>query len=338
MDWIKRNLFFVIGAAVALVLMVGAGFYTWTGIKHNSEAQEELDKKYAELKRLTDLKPNPGGGKVDNVKIAQEQQKQAKKVYTDAATRFQRIPAIPPETNVTAEAFAASLATTIHHLQLDATNAGVVLAPRYSFSFEQQSKAVRFTGSIDPLAVQLGEVSEIVRILIAAKINSLDSIQRERVTPDDSAGVATDYIDQHSETNELGILSPYQVTLRCFTPELAQLLCGFGNNANGIVLKSVNVEPATAVAGYEPAIQAVTPVYTPQPQPQLPITRPGGGESRQFMERYGIGRRGAPAPQPAYVPPVTTVAPVATGPRTVLDEKQLKVTLLVQVVKLSTKN
>lgn len=339
MDWIKRNLFFVIGAAVALILMVGAGFYTWSGWSNNSKALEEINGKYEELKTLINRNPNPGSGQVDNIKTAGDQQKQAVEVIAKVATRYAPIPAIPPETNVTAEAFAYGLATTIYRLQNEATNAGVILPARYNFSFEQQSRALFFAhGSVGPLAVQLGEINAITEVLIAAKINSLESIQRERVSPDDMAGPATDYIDLHSETNELAILSPYQITFRSFTPELALALCGFAGSSHGIIVKSVNVEPSATTYGVD-TLMAAAPIYMPvQPNPAFPSFPPGGRrgeEGAAFRERYGIGRTPTPvAPQPVYAQPGV---PTATAPRTVLNEKQLKVTMLVHVVKLLPK-
>lgn len=343
MDWIKRNLFFVIGATVALILMVGAGFYTWSGWSNNSKALEEINGKYEELKALINRSPNPGSGAVDNIKTARDQQKQAVGVIGQVATRFASIPAIPAlregETNVIAEAFAYGLATTIYRLQNEATNAGVVLPPRYNFSFEQQSRALNFApGSVGPLAVQLGEVNAIAEVLIAAKINSLESIQRERVSNDDMAGPATDYIDLHSETNELAILSPYQITFRSFTPELALVLCGFAGSSRGIIVKSVNVETSATSYGVD-APMAAAPVYYAQPNPAIPPPAGRRGEeSAAFRERYGIGPAGR-TPPPAAAPPVYAQpgVPTTTAPRTVLDEKQLKITMLVQVVKLLPK-
>jgi hypothetical protein len=346
MDWIKRNLYFVIGASVALVLMVSAGFYTWSGWSNNGQALEELNGKYEELKGLINRTPNPGGGAVDNIKTARAQQQQAVEVITKVATRFAPIPPIPAlkegETNVTAEAFAYGLATAIYRLQNGATNAGVILPPRYNFSFEQQSRALNFApGSVGPLAVQLGEINAIAEVLIAAKINSLESIQRERVSSDDMAGPATDYVNLHSETNDLAILSPYQITFRSFTPELTQVLCGFASSSNGIIVKSINVEPSAMTYSVDTPMVA-SPIYVPpvQPNPAYPIARGRAGEeSAAFRERYGIGpgaRTPPPvAPQPFYAP--TGVTPAPTAPRTVLDEKQLKITMLVQVVKLQPK-
>lgn len=349
MDWIKRNLLFVIGAVVALLLMVAAGYYTWTGWSQNAAALEEINGKYETLKQLINANPNPGSGKVDNVRTAKEQQKEIGEAIGKISTRFTPIAPIPAESPVTPEAFASGLATTIYHLQQDATNSGVIVPQRYSFSFEQQSKAVRFEpGSLGSLAQQLGEVNAIMEVLIAAKINSLESIQRERVSPDDMAGPATDYLDQQSQTNELAIISPYQVTFRSFTPELALVLSGFAGSSRGIILKSLNVEPSVDVFDPNAVTTTAAPVYY-QPNPAYPAVgvpprggrEEGGGEAarrRAFADRYGINPRTPQQPQPAQ--PVYSYQPtaaVASGPKTVLDEKQLRVTMLLQVVKLLPK-
>ena len=76
MAWIKRNLFFVIGAVIALALLGVAGFYNFSAWKQNADEREKLNAAYAELKRLNQQSPHPGDGKkVDNIKLAREQQK-----------------------------------------------------------------------------------------------------------------------------------------------------------------------------------------------------------------------------------------------------------------------
>src|SRR6266496_4042380 len=145
MDWIKRNLLFVIGATVAVLLLVGAGFYTWTGYNHNSQAGEELDQKYGVLKGLNDQKIRAGSEKVDNIKAAQEQQQAVRRVLEQVVKQFEPIAPIPEGgTNITAETFAGSLSRTIAALQREATNAGVVLTPKYAFSFQLQLNLMRF--------------------------------------------------------------------------------------------------------------------------------------------------------------------------------------------------
>src|ERR1041385_4591044 len=143
MSWIKRNLFFVIGAAVTLALLAGSGFYTWTGWTHNAKALEDLNQKYADLKALIDKSPSPGDKKVNNIEIAKQQTKQIREIFDVAGRRFERIPSIPEGTNLTVEAFVGSLSRTIARLQQDATNASVNLLPRYNFSFAAQSGRLR---------------------------------------------------------------------------------------------------------------------------------------------------------------------------------------------------
>ena len=93
----------------------------------------------------------------------------------------------------------------IDQLQHEAENSSVLLPPQYAFSFEAERKLVRFApGGLVPLAVQLGEVKTISEILFAARINSLDSVQRIRVSDDDTTGPQADYLSNQSVTNDPG--------------------------------------------------------------------------------------------------------------------------------------
>ena len=159
MDWIKRNLFFVIGAAVALLLLGGAGYYNFAGWKHNADAREKLNAQYEELRRLTSLKPSPGSGKVDNIGEAKKQQAEVLAVLEKIAAHFQPIAPIPapnadsPSNRVSSEAFASALRRTIDQLQRDALNASVSLPPKYGFSFEAQRSLVKFAPGIRQTSV-----------------------------------------------------------------------------------------------------------------------------------------------------------------------------------------
>ena len=339
MDWIKRNLIFVIGAVIALGLLGAAGWYSWSGWSANSAQGEELDKQYADLKRLTDMRPGPGDGrKVDNIKLAKEQQKEAQQFMGKLTARLRQIPSLPPGTNLTASEFSAALQQTIVELQREATNNSVILPPRYRFSFEAQAGRVTFApGSLVPLAAQLGEIKVICGVLNAAKINTLDGIRRLRVGEDDKSGPATDYLELPGLTNELAVSVPYEVTFRCFTPELAGVLTGFANSEYGLIVKGVNLEVAAATA-------MVMTDASPIPVPLVPVPQPSGDA---FRSRYGVGGEGemrnryggrGPSypqqPQPVTPMPNVATAPARTGLQPFLSEKQLKVTLLLHVVKL----
>ena len=134
MAWIKRNIIFVIGATVALVLMGLAGFYNFSGWKHNTDEGEKLKAAYDELKRLNQQTPHPGSGKVDNIKLAREQQKDVRAFIAKSAAHFEPIPAIPAGTNVSGEDYASALRQTIDQLQRAAANNSVSLPPKYQIS------------------------------------------------------------------------------------------------------------------------------------------------------------------------------------------------------------
>jgi hypothetical protein len=341
MDWIKRNLKFVIGGVITLVLMALAGWYSFSGYRNNAQQRDEITQAYEKLNQLYSRRPAPGDGqKVNNIALAREQQREAKEFSDRLAAFLMEVPALPARSNVTGQRFSAALQETISLLQREATNASVILPPRYRFSFEKQASLVTFApGTLDHLASQLGEVKVIADILNAAKINSLDSIRRERVpgSPDDLSGPATDYIDQASVTNDWAILTPYEITFRSFSPELAAVLAGFAQSRYGLVVKSINVEPALMTANMmDPAYSqpAYPQPFYQQPVPQRQILRGeedvGRYRAPNMPNRYGGNPYGV-TPQPL---PVAVGVAARPGLQTILKEQQLKVTMLVQVVKL----
>jgi hypothetical protein len=357
MEWIKRNLYFLIGSLVALVLMGLAGWYLYSKWQLNKEVLVKLDEQYAELKRLNEQPIHPGSDQVNNIQAAKEQQKELRAFIQKARQYFQLCPPIPvPETGkLTSQEFSSALSRTLDQLQRDATKTSVTLPPKdstgqgYSFSFAAQSKSLAYApGSLAPLSMQLAEVKAICGVLFQAKVNSLDNIRRERVSEDDLKGPQTDYLMEKSVTNEMAVLSPYEVTFRCFSSELAAVLAGFAGSPCGLLIKTINVEsapagptameaiaPGAAAAPYVPP--AASPVAPPSSVDARMAERYGAGGARGpgggFSERYGMRGRPGPVPQ-QYAPPVAPAAPVSRGGLPIaLDEKQLKVTLMLIAVK-----
>jgi hypothetical protein len=356
MVWIKRNLFFVIGAMVSLALLVFAGYYNYTGWQHKVDEGRNLDSKYADLKRLNNQDPHPGSSKVDNIKLAREQAKEIRGVLTNAAKYFQAPAAIPSPTdatNITSSQFTAALRETINQMTRAAAGASVQLPPDFKFSFSQQLRLLTFAGSLEPLAVQLGEVKALCDVLIKTKVNSLDGIQRERVSPDDAAGPLTDYYtDSASQTNDLAVLTPYQITFRSFSHEIAQVLAGFANSPHGFIVQRIRVEPAPTTTleqpGTAPGVQApfgsvpAAPAYGTRPARRSAAEEDAAEAAMLRPDLFKSGGPSAaprPAPAPAYSQPSAypTTPGVRGGAQTVLNERQLRVTLLVQVVKLLPK-
>lgn len=248
MAWIKRNLFFVIGGIISLGLLGGAGLYVYQNWKKNSEVYDKLEEVVGNLESLAKQKPGPGNKEINNTGIATNQVSQLLEWNKSVSRYFQPVEAIPAEVPVQSETYAASLRRTVDQLQHEANDAGVLLPKNYDFSFTAQRPLVKFAGSLEPLAVQLGEVKAIAEILFGARIYALDGIQRVRVSADDGNGPQSDYTEQPCVTNDLATITPYTASFRCFTPELARIIGDFAVCSNSFIIQSVNVQPAGAMA------------------------------------------------------------------------------------------
>jgi hypothetical protein len=310
-----------------------------------------LQADFAELDRLSKENPHPGDGrKVDNIAEAKNQQKELRDYIEKGKRYFLRIPPVPDVPKVTDHELSTALSHTIDQMRREATNASVILPPSYDFSFQAEKNLVSFsTNSLEPLAAQLGQVKAICDVLFQAKINELDSLQRERVCTEDEKGNQSDYLTGKTVTNELAVLTPYQVSFRCFSPELALVLSGFASSPYAVLVKTINVEHAvpttttTETTGVPPPIPQ--PAYVPPPPPTPKFQMPESGQSA-FERRYGAsmgGYRPPPPPEyarPTYPTPLAPAAPATVAPKSglpvVLDESPLKVTIVLDVVKLTT--
>lgn len=326
MDWVKRNLIFVVGTAVAVGLLLFSGFYLYSNSRKNNDARELLEAEYNELNRLHNLKPHPGKGDVDNIRLARQQKAQLQKVIQTVSERFEPIPAIPASTNVTGEQFSAALRGTIDQLNRRADASSVIVPTSYNFSFEAEKRLVKFApGSLDGLAVQLGEVSAIAEILFLAKVNKLTGLRRERISPDDRSGPQSDYLRGVSVTNELAVISPYEVSFESFSAELADVISGFANSSHGIIIKGFNVQPAglAAAAGrgsrltsaYGEEASAAPPVFYEPAVSAYPEASPGAryGGGGIGEGEFGAGAYGAGGGSPQIRRPTFSRPAVGAG-------------------------
>ena len=93
------------------------------------------------------------------------------------------------------------------------------------------------------MASHLGEIKAICDILFDAKVNTLDSIRREKIS-ELNDNYPSDYLGtQKTITNTLAELTPYEVTFKSFSAELALVLGSLAGSPNGFIVKSINVEP-----------------------------------------------------------------------------------------------
>lgn len=340
MGWIKRNLFFTIGGVIALGLLGAAGFYFYVSWEHNAADFEKLNEIYNSLKAATSQNPSPGNDKVNNIQLANEQTAQIRQWIQQARKKFAPIPSIPAPVNglINGKEFADALPRTIAQLQREADAASVALPPGYNFSFSAQSGVVMFPpGSLGPLAQELGEVKTISEVLFSAGINALESIQRvsvsEMTAGGQPAGPQSDYINAYPVTNSLAVITPYQVTFRSFTPEIAKVIEAFAASPHGFIIRTVAVQPATATGFGEGGYGA-----------------PGYGYGQPGYGVAGYGGRGYGGEMPGYPPPgygqpgvgmpgqPGVFIPGRGGLQTILDEQLLRISMEVDVVKLLPTN
>ncbi|MBU6411102.1 MAG: Amuc_1100 family pilus-like protein, partial [Verrucomicrobia bacterium] len=164
MAWIKRNLFFVIGGVVAVLLLGLAGFYDFKNWERNSKALAALNEAYQTLRQLGSQTPSPGNDEVNNIAAARQQTQEVRAWIARASQYFQPVPPIPRPANgaLTSKDFADALSRTVARMQDEAAAASVALPAQFSFSFTVQQQGLRFApGSLLPLAQQLGDVKAI---------------------------------------------------------------------------------------------------------------------------------------------------------------------------------
>jgi hypothetical protein len=308
MAWIKRNLFFFIGGLVALGLLGAAAYYNYANWSRNAASMAALEETFNSLKELSDPSKSPGNEQHPRILQARDQEKLARDWLGQTHNYFKPIDRVPSDNPITSESFAAALRRTIDVLQHEATNSNVMIPPGgYGFSFEAERTRVTFDpASLDILATQLGEVKTISEILYAAGVNDFDGIQRVRAAVEDANGPGGDYVsDQVTASGTTATLTPYVITFRSFTPEIAQVFTGFIDSPHAFIVKSINVAPAPADNN------APAPVSVPVDYPRH-------------------GRIGAPGVDPN--------APSDRGGLvTVLKEKLLRITMEVEIVKLQPK-
>ncbi|MGA2029536.1 MAG: hypothetical protein ABSG87_05655 [Verrucomicrobiota bacterium] len=149
-------------------------------------------------------------------------------------------------------------------------------------------------------------MKEICDILFAAKINSLDNLRRAHASDDDANGPQSDYLSESPTTNNLAVFVPYEITFRCFSQDLAEVLSSFASSPDGFILKGINVQPAQAMAA-----NASNP--------------------------YNAGMGNPPPQYPQQMMMQPFAPPSHGGLQTVLSEQLLTVTVEVELVKLLPK-
>ncbi len=328
MLWIKRNLMLVIGVVVALALLGGAVFYVIYNFDENAARDEDLEKLKVELDQLkSGTFPS-----LDNIAMVKSNVAQVTR-FTAAA---EDILAHEAPKATTASQFSIALPRVLDDLRRDATNASVDLPPRYEFTFGEVKAMTRLPSyALEPLAARLSEVRTICGVLFKARVRALESLNRVAAFADEPKGadLLTDRMEQTNSmsTNVSVVVTPYRVVFRGFSGDLSAVLNGFSATKDFFVVRQVSVEPAGGMVDTSGGGQ-MTPMMT-QPNPFQPPTLPGGMQPPAApMMNPGAPR--PPAPKTGVAP---APLPLKSSLVKVLDEKPLRITLVLDVIKVTRK-
>lgn len=301
MSWIKRNLSLVISGALALGLLGFGSWYLWLAIQKNNAIDTEIGGTKSEIERLLNMDPAPNASNLNTLK------REFDRLTTFNAQAKRLFPPTPaPPGPLNDQSFKSLLQTTIDELHKQASSVGITVESNYYFTFESQRFPMKFAPeSLHPLSERLHEVQLIASILFKSRINRLEGIRRAMVPGEQPAATAAgDYLTIQPRGNaETGMmLWPYEVTFDCFTSELAAVLEAFQRAQYGFVVKAPTVELSREVMA--------------------------AAAAREVRAAAGI-REGMAAPvrdprRPANAPP---------GLVTVINEKLLRVTLRIEVIK-----
>jgi hypothetical protein len=314
MKWIKDNLVLIGSVVVAIALLVVSTLYLFSRRDENQKLNEQWTQLTEQLEALVNQDIYPSQ---DNVKVARDSTRTLRKFVEDADKLF---PA-PQVGKFNNQEFKIHMDKVIAELVREAKDANVSIPTNYAFAFgELRPKANLLPYSLGPLSVQLAEVSAISRVLFKARVRGIEGIQRLAVSSDDPVGSADYLTDRVVTTNAFATFTPYRLTFKAFSAELGAVLNEFAKTPEFFIVRTLELGPAER----EPDVGAMSGVMPPIPQ------LPGSTLPPPMSVPPGL----RPMPVAPRVGPLGTVAPGSTSkPVNVLQERALRVTLLVEVVK-----
>ena len=344
MHWIKRNLVLVIGIAISLALLGGAGYYLYANSEENFGRDEELDKLKVELEGLK------GGVFPSEANIALIRSNTA--AVQGFMQQGERVFASDPVKVLGESQIKVGLANLVDTLRRDATNAGVEVPPKYEFTYGEVKVMPRLPAyALEPLTNQFREVRSLCTILFNAKVRALESFQRAPSFPDEprSADLMSDRVPQTNtlSTNISVVITPYRLVFRGFSSHLTDVLNALSSAKEFYAVRQVDVEPSGGAmespgTGMQGNMMNM-PNFGPMGNPALPT--PGFPSPGGFSPGGGVGLQptGAAAPGGQRPPPpkgpggVNIPPPPKSSLTKILDEKPLRITLTLDVVKVVRK-
>ena len=119
----------------------------------------------------------------------------------------------------------------------------------FSFTFAPlMTQAEISEDKIPELQVQMEDIKNICEVLFNSRIQSIEQLQRTRVTTEDRKALANpNYLDtRQSYTNSISVVRPYRIKFRCLSNGIAKTLSGFAKQNTFYVVRTLEVTPAGA--------------------------------------------------------------------------------------------
>ena len=316
MEWIKRNVGFVAVGAASLILMGIAAWFLFAQMGKNATADQTLNDLLSRREQLWSQPVHPKGTEeTNNIDLVRSDRERLGRFLGEIKAV---IPVMPEASVLDNQGFKTRLDQTLFQLVRTATNSGTMVPEGFAFSFESIRGKFQFnSNSVAPLSLQLGDVEALASILIESHVTSLDGIKRVALTEEDQAAAgSTGLLGLTAKTNEFSVSLPYELTFQGFSADLAEVVNRMMRSDRCMVIKSIDVSPGVGALGLADTRMG---------------TMPGRFEGGRGMEsRYrGIGS-GNPynalqAAQPGMIP---------SQPVVVIDSQTLRITMLVDVVRL----
>ena len=335
MSFVKRHLIGV----VLLALGLGA---IGVGIVYMLGKQTESEEKNAQVMMATSrlfavtigsfemdsgLAPVPPTA--ENLEMMADNTKKA----LDFVAKAREAVTAEPLPRLTPTEFALHLPRTLNELKVAAAAARITYPPNdFDFSFSDHRGETQPIFYIVPMLVeQLHDIKAVSTLLIQTQVAAFEKIERISVSQKETKGAPMYLADLMAYTNSVAVVTPYRFTFRCLSGALSKVLVGLGSAPGFWVVKTVEVEPwdpnAPISGGFLP------PGILP------PGVVRGGVNPLAFPGIPGVGVPGVAMPRPLMIDPNTGLQiptlPLMTNrtdiARTVLDEKLLRVVLVVEI-------
>ena len=174
----------------------------------------------------------------DNIQAAKADQEHVRQFLAEFRKCFAPFPPPPVKDE---KGFKTYLEDSLVQFRVRATNAGIELPAGFGFAFS--SLVGKFNSppaNIAPWTQQLQEISTILDIVYHAKVNYLAGLHRVPVSPDDN-GIGDCLLQATTVTNQWGVVTPYKITFRGFSTEIAAVMEGFARSSNCFIIKAVDV-------------------------------------------------------------------------------------------------